>query len=386
MVAIAEIPKGYRKTDVGVIPKEWEVDSISQLASITTGSKNTQDKIDDGDFPFFVRSQTVERINSYSFDGEAVLTAGDGVGTGKVFHYIKGKFDFHQRVYKISDFKKKLDGYFFYLYFSNHFLNRIMQMTAKSSVDSVRMEMIADMKIPHPPTNAEQKSIATVLSDIDKLIANLDEILLKKRNVKQGAMQELLTGKKRLPGFSGEWEVKTIKETTDCIDNLRVPLNDNQRSKMQGDIPYCGANGVLDYVNDYVVDDDIILIAEDGGYFDEYEYRPIAYRMIGKCWVNNHAHILKAKTNFNQGFIFYSLVHKNILRFLASGTRAKLNKSEMYKIEIDVPSEKSEQSAIAQVLSDMDVEIEDLEQKLNKYRMIKQGMMQELLTGKTRLI
>ena len=106
---------------------------------------------------------------------------------------------------------------------------------------------------------------------------------------------------------------------------------------MQGDIPYCGANGVLDFVNDFVVDDDIILMAEDGGYFDEYASRPIAYRMSGKSWVNNHAHILKAKAGADQAFLFYSLVHKNILPFLASGTRAKLNKSEMAKILVGSP-------------------------------------------------
>ena len=111
---------------------------------------------------------------------------------------------------------------------------------------------------------------------MDALIGGLDQLIAKKRHVKQGVMQELLTGKRRLPGFSGKWELKTIEETTDCLDNMRVPLNENQRSQMQGEIPYCGANGVLDYINDYVVDDDIILIAEDGGYFDEYESRPIA--------------------------------------------------------------------------------------------------------------
>jgi len=149
---MSNISKGYKQTEVGVIPEDWEVEKIKNVSSITTGAKNTQDKIDDGQYPFFVRSQTIEHINSYSSEGEAVLTAGDGVGTGKVFHYINGKFDFHQRVYKISNFNKKLNGYFFYLYFSNNFLNRIMSMTAKSSVDSVRMEMIANMQIPIPPS------------------------------------------------------------------------------------------------------------------------------------------------------------------------------------------------------------------------------------------
>src|SRR5687768_9555124 len=102
----------YKQTEVGLIPEEWEHEKIRDLATITTGKRNTQDRVAEGVFPFFVRSQTVEKINSYSFDGEAVLTAGDGVGTGKVFHYINGKFDFHQRVYKISDFRRDIDGFF----------------------------------------------------------------------------------------------------------------------------------------------------------------------------------------------------------------------------------------------------------------------------------
>ena len=130
-----QVRPGYKQTEIGVIPGDWSIDFIENVAHITTGGRNTQDRVDGGEYPFFVRSQIVERINSYSYDGEAVLTAGDGVGTGKVFHYIKGRFDAHQQVYRISDFSNRVDGYFFYLYFSTHFLNRIMQMTAKSSVE-----------------------------------------------------------------------------------------------------------------------------------------------------------------------------------------------------------------------------------------------------------
>jgi type I restriction enzyme S subunit len=135
------IKTGYKQTEIGVIPEDWEVSPIGNVCEIVTGNKNTQDKIEDGQYPFFVRSQTIEHINSYSFDCEGVLTAGDGVGTGKVFHYINGKFDFHQRVYLMKNFTDKLNGFFFYLHFSNNFYARIMQMTAKSSVDSVRREM-----------------------------------------------------------------------------------------------------------------------------------------------------------------------------------------------------------------------------------------------------
>ncbi|WP_323966293.1 restriction endonuclease subunit S [Aeromonas hydrophila] len=191
-------PKGYKSSELGQIPEDWEVAPIGSVLSITTGARNTQDKVDDGRYPFFVRSQTVERINTYSFDGEAVLTAGDGVGTGKVFHYINGKFDFHQRVYLMYSFGERVSGYFFYLFFSNNFFDRIMSMTAKSSVDSVRREMITDMKMVLP-SKAEQTAIATILSDMDSELNALEQKLAKARDVKQGIMQQLLTGRIRLP-------------------------------------------------------------------------------------------------------------------------------------------------------------------------------------------
>ena len=249
----------------------------------------------------------------------------------------------------------------------------------------ITQQQIGNFLIPFPSLS-EQTAIATILSDMDALIDSLDQLIAKKRALKQGAMQQLLTGKTRLSGFIGEWETKRLGDLVDCFDSARIPLNEAQRAGMQGQYPYCGANGILDYVNDYVLDDDVILIAEDGGYFDEYTHRPIAYRMSGKIWVNNHAHVLKARIGVSQGFLFYSLVHKNILSYLASGTRAKLNKSEMNKIEVSLPLHLAIQERIATVLSDMDAEIVTLEQKRDKTRALKQGMMQELLTGKTRLI
>ncbi|WP_165499018.1 restriction endonuclease subunit S [Gramella sp. KN1008] len=380
----------FKRTEIGEIPKDWKLERIDEFAKIKTGDKDTQDRLEEGSYPFYVRSQKVERINSFSFEGEAVLTSGDGVGVGKIFHYLNGKFDYHQRVYNIHNFRNDVSGKFFYYYFSNHFYDRVMSMTAKSSVDSVRREMISDMQIPLPPTLEEQNAIATTLSNTDDLIAGLEKLIAKKKAIKQGAMQRLLTppskGGKRLPGFSEEWEEKRLSEIAICLDNLRIPLNQSQRNDMSGTIPYCGANGIVDYVNDYTVDDDIILMAEDGGYFDEYKTRPIAYRMNGKCWVNNHAHIIKANSENCQNFLFYQLVHKNIMDYITGGTRAKLNKSALMNLPVWVVNDLKEQEAISRILNDMDIEIEALEAKKTKYEQVKQGMMQELLTGKTRLV
>jgi type I restriction enzyme S subunit len=276
--------------------------------------------------------------------------------------------------------------YVYYALQSECCQKQITLQTIGQAVKGINIRDVKELEIALPSQIPEQRAIAAALSDVDELLGGLDRLIAKKRDLKQAAMQQLLTGQTRLPGFKGEWEVKSLSQAVDCLDNLRVPLNESQRARMKGDIPYCGANGVLDYVNSYLIDDDIILMAEDGGYFDEYETRPIAYRMSGKCWVNNHAHILKSKADFDQGFLFYSLVHKNILPFLASGTRAKLNKSELFKIEVYCPNSKTEQASIAEVLSDMDAEITALEQRREKTKAIKQAMMQELLTGRIRLV
>ena len=177
-------------------PKEkWEVKKLGDMSVIYTGKKNNQDKIENGKYPFFVRSQNVERINSYSFDGEAILIPGEG-NLGSIVHYINGKFDFHQRVYKVSDFVG-LDGKFLYWYFRMYFGNHAMQNTVKATVDSIRLPTLQEFKIQFP-SFTEQTRIATILSDMDAELEALEQQLHKARQIKQGMMQELLTGRVRL--------------------------------------------------------------------------------------------------------------------------------------------------------------------------------------------
>jgi type I restriction enzyme, S subunit len=405
-----QLPEGYKQTEVGVIPEDWRVDRIGFLALISTGSRNTQDRVDDGKYPFFVRSQTVEKINSYSFDGEAVLTAGDGVGTGKVFHYINGKFDIHQRVYKISDFKSNLNGFFFYKYFSKYFYERIMSMTAKSSVDSVRMEMIADMLLPLPHQE-EQRAIAQALYDIDALIASLGKLIAKKRHLKSATMQQLLTGKKRLPGFGEgkgykqtevgvipeDWEIKQISEITDTDpENLTTKAHAEYKFK---------------YISLEDVDHGVLK-----GYSDQiFCTSPSRARRVLRCgdvllstvrpnlkshlifnkneddWVCSTGFaVLRCKNGLSiPEFLFSHLFSRNIdnqIETLIAGSNyPAINSSDVRKLKILVPDVR-EQSAIATVLSDMEAEITALETRRAKTQAIKQGMMQELLTGRTRLV
>ncbi|MGS3490904.1 restriction endonuclease subunit S [Klebsiella pneumoniae] len=386
------IPTGYKQTEVGIIPEDWGVDSIGHLLSITTGKKNTQDKVDDGTYPFFVRSQTIEKINSYSFDGEGVLTAGDGVGTGKIFHYLKGKFDFHQRVYLMYNFKETLDGYFFYIIFSNYFYDRIMSMTAKSSVDSVRREMIADMKITLPPKN-EQTAIALVISDTDALINALERLLEKKQAIKTATMQQLLTGRIRLTQFAKhpdgtikgykfsdlghipeDWEEREIGQFAPLQRGFDLPAS----KRSEGLYPVVYSNGIVNTHNHFQVKGPGVVTGRSG--------------TLGKVhhiecdfWPHNTSLWVTKFINSDSKFVYYIFKYIGFERFASGSGVPTLNRNDAHSFKVAIPSSLKEQTAIATVLSDMDAELVTLEKKLAKVRDIKQGMMQQLLTGRIRL-
>ena len=232
---------------------------------------------------------------------------------------------------------------------------------------AVNMIDLKNYEFSLPPAK-DQRHIARSLSSIETHISALQALIAKYEAIKKAPVNLLLEPK-------AGWKRMKLDEICMCLDNYRKPVNEVERAGMQGDIPYCGANGIVDYVNDFTIDDSIILIAEDGGYFDQYESRPIAYRMSGKAWINNHAHILKAKSDYCQAFIFYSLEHKDITPFITSGTRAKLTKGELSNIEIDTPSSFQEQRKIAEQITAIDNVLADYKAQLEKARQLKAGMM-----------
>lgn len=382
---------------------KWKEAPVKDLVKIETGSRNTEDKNDDGQYPFFVRSQTVERIDSFHYDCEAVLTAGDGVGTGKVFHYINGKFDAHQRVYVMSQFKQEVLGKYFYYWFSKNFYAEVAKYTAKSSVDSVRRQMIAGMVISLPSAE-EQEKIVGVLSDVDTLITDLQKLIRKKKDIRQGTMQMLVTGKKRLDGFDGEW----------------VKINLSKNSKLKARIGWQGLTTAeyLDEGYSYLItgtDFKDGRIEWNGCHYvdcDRYAQDPNIQVSNGDLLLTKDGTIgkvafvtdLKRPATLNSGvflvkpitdaytahFMFYVLessVFKDFLQQLSAGSTINhLYQKDLVKFDLFVPPTKEEQEAIAGILFDMDCDIHKLEEKLSKYQKVKQGMMEELLTGKVRLV
>ena len=262
-----------------------------------------------------------------------------------------------------------------------------MQMTAKSSVDSVRMEMIAEMQIPLPPTLKEQTAIATALSDTDAWINSLEQLLTKKRQIKQGAMQELLQPN---PEASGGWEVKKLGEIGQIKMCKRIF---NFQTSETGEIPFFKIGTFGREPNAFISRNLFEEFKIKFSYPKKGDVLISAAGTIGRTVVFNGEESYFQDSNIiwidnNENIITNTLL-KYVLKIVKyrteGGTIQRLYNSILNNTSFNCPP-KSEQNQIVKTLSDMDEEIGQLESKLEKAKQLKQGMMQELLTGKTRLI
>jgi type I restriction enzyme S subunit len=179
------------------IPEHWELTRMRYLCDIGTGGKDTENREDDGEYPFYVRSQTVERISTYSFDGEAILTAGDGVGVCKVWHYVNEKFDYHQRVYRMSDFKGIVGKYLYY-YLKENFVKEVMKLSAKSTVDSLRRPMFQNFQIAFGSMEEQDEIIEFIDGQnekIEALISKYEQEIELLKEYRTALISEVVTGK-----------------------------------------------------------------------------------------------------------------------------------------------------------------------------------------------
>jgi len=176
-----------------------------------------------------------------------------------------------------------------------------------------------------------------------------------------------------------DWQMCTIEDCCEILDSRRIPLNQDQRRERKGDIPYWGANGILDYVDDYLFNEPLILMAEDGGYFEEAKTRPICNLIDGKCWVNNHAHVLRTKSGVLREWVYFWFVHRDITHYINGGTRSKLNQADLRKLPLALPKF-SVQKKIASILSSVDDAIHATQAVIDQTRRVKQGLLQQILT------
>ncbi len=365
---------------------EWVEKELGKISKIKTGNKDTQDKMENGKYPFFVRSNTIERINTYSFDGEAILTAGDGVGVGKVFHYLNTKFDYHQRVYNIHNFDENIFGKYIYYYFADRFYRRVIKLSAKNSVDSVRMDMISKMIIPLPQ-KPEQQKIANFLTSIDQKI----EQLTKKENLlvayKKGVMQKIFSQEIRFRDENGEvygdWKITKLSEITKINQGLQIPISERHLEKVSDSFFYI-TNEFLRKNSDkkyfiknpplsVICTKDDILMTRTGNTGQ-------VVTGVDGAFHNNFFKI-KYDKSINKDFFVYFLRLKEtqnmILRLAGTSTIPDLNHGDFYKLKINLPS-KAEQTKIANFLSSIDKKIEQVNRQIEESKGFKKGLLQQM--------
>lgn len=369
---------------------KWQVFNLEELSDVTTGNKDTQNRLDDGEFPFFVRSQTVEKINSYAYDGEAVLTSGDGVGVGKNFHYINGKFDYHQRVYCIFNFKSQVSGKYIFYYFSEKFNKRVMGLSAKNSVDSVRRSMITEMPI-SIPTLSEQTKIANFLTAIDEKISLLTQKHDLLTQYKKGVMQQIFSQELRFKDDGGgdfpEWEEATLGEIGKFKSG--TGFSDSEQGGTSG-IPFYKVSDMnlaenkleMLVANNYVSDDQIskmkykvisdeaIVFAKVGAAIFLERKRKAKNFLIDN---NMMAFIPSCQINFIKHFMDSIRLSK----FAQVGALPSYNASDLSIIEISVPCIK-EQTKIANFLTAIDDKINVTQTQLQAVKQYKQGLLQQM--------
>lgn len=408
------IPKGYKQTEIGIIPEDWEVDTIEEVAKVFRGGSprpiesfltseingvnwikigdvsvnskyivSTKEKIIPEGIAFsrFVKKGAFILSNSMSFGRPYILKI-DGC--------------IHDGWLVIQDYEEKFNRDFLY-YVLRHSttLNQYKSLAAGSGVLNLKKEIVNEVLVQYPSI-PEQEAIATALSETDELIQKLDKLISKKKDIKKGAMQELLTGKKRLPGFSGEWVEKKLGDIANfehghglakadliedgdkkCIHYGQLFTDYKEsikaikfKTNISENLTYSKANDVLMPTSDVTPRGlaTASCIHEKG------------------VVLGGGILIIRLHEGYNGVFLSYFITQnkEKILKLTKGSTVFHIYANDLSNLEISFPGY-TEQTEIIKVLSDMDSEIEELEQKRNKYQMIKEGMMQQLLTGRIRL-
>ncbi|MCM8622260.1 MAG: restriction endonuclease subunit S [Candidatus Accumulibacter sp.] len=375
----------------------WRRVPLADLADFRSGSRNTNTADANGQYPFFVCSSEVLNCREFDFDEEAVIMAGNNADGVFHLHHHSGKFAARQRTYVITPKSSQLDCRWLYRQLS--ILQSAFRAAAiGTTTQYVTIGMLRGAEIPIPPLEV-QRAIAEALSDVDALLGALDRLIAKKRDLKQAAMQQLLTGQTRLPGFHGEWEVKRLNELAD-IRGGGTPSTTEPRF-WDGDIPWCTPTDITALNGHKYLSETSRMITHHGLKASSAEVIPApsivmtSRATIGECAINT------VPVSTNQGFknfvpfattdvefLYYLLAtqKQGFISLCAGSTFLEIGKTQLAAYEVNLPSEKDEQTAIAKVLSEMDAELAGLEQRRDKTRDLKQAMMQELLTGRTRLV
>jgi type I restriction enzyme S subunit len=425
-----DVKPGYRQTEVGVIPEDWEVKPARQLGTPVRGGSPRpagDPRYFNGSFiPWLTvaaltnipQSQLVvsETMSFLTEEGSLrsrtlapgtliIANSGATLGVAKILGI---KCCANDGIAALLNLRKQVSPHFL-AHFINTKTDYLRDVVATGNGQpNLNTELIGNFSIPLPPTKTEQEAIANVLSDADALIESLEQLLIKKRQIKHGATQELLTGKRRLPGFSSEWMEVTLGQMGKCLRGVSYdPAIDLSHSDSDSTVRLLRSNNVqegsvifadMQYVNRARVSADQLLRLNDilvcmangsrdlvgkAGHFSADDGFRYTFGAFMGCFRPN---VQAADPDFVFSLFQTQVYRTHILILLAGSSINNLTPGSVEALVIRVPPERAEQAAIAAVLSDMDCEIGALEGKVAKARRIKQAMMQELLTGRIRLV
>ncbi len=400
------IPPGYKQTEVGIIPEEWELSSVGREYEIKLGKmldaeKNVGvakpylgnravqwDRIDISDLPTVPMSRSdLEKFRLHK--GDLLVCEGGEVGRAAIWEAPLQECYYQKAIHRLRSlrgFDSRLMAAFLRRYSDSGLLSNYVTQT---SIAHLPREKFMEVPLPVPPP-PEQRAIATALSDVDALLAGLDRLIAKKRDLKQAAMQQLLTGQTRLPGFKGKWEVKRLGEICE-IAMGRTPPRLNQAFWGHGykwlsiaDLQSKVVSDSKEEITELAAS--TMTIIPKGTLLMSFKLSLGRLCFAGCDLFTNEAICSFNKVQANADFLYYVLRRTDFSLYGKQAVKGyTLNKESLRIIEVSLPP-LSEQTAIAEELTEMDAELATLEQRREKTRALKQAMMQELLTGRTRLV
>ena len=382
---------GYKLTEVGVIPEAWEAEPIGRCLKIRHGKSQHEVVSASGEYPIFGTGGEMGRASRPLYSKPSVLIGRKG--TIDAPRYLDTPFWTVDTLF-YSEVFENVDAKFMFYQFC---LVDWYAYNEASGVPSLNAKTIEKIQIPYPPSKLEQRAIAAALSDIDSLLAKLDTLIAKKRNIKQATMQQLLTGQTRLPGFSGEWEVKRLGDVAKITRGASPRPIDNpiwfDETSSVGWVRISDVTKSGMFLRETTQHLSLLGIKSS---------RPVNHGslIMSICATVGRPVITELETCIHDGFVAFDKLLVNqtylyyALKFIEddwskhgqTGSQMNLNTALINRTVISVPKSADEQTAIAAVLSDMDTELATLETRRDKTQALKQGMMQELLTGRIRLI
>ena len=409
----AHIRPGYKLTEVGVIPEDWDSGSLGRFWDVTDCKHITAEFVSTGGIPVAsireVQSKYIDLENAkkttekYYFSlieggrkpqsGDLIMSRNATVGEVAQVEEWHPPFAMGQDVCLLRKKSKNYStSYLQKVFQSPVIVNQLTNLMVGSTFKRINVEQIRNFSVPMPPVH-EQRAIGDILSDIDALISGLDQLIAKKRDIKQAAMQQLLTGQQRLPGFSGEWEVKQLGEvfsiSTGQSKSAYIATYGNYWIVDMGSVSTNGkliVSKATDFKGDFLNAGDLVMPKDDiggGGIIGR-----VGYIDANETYVlSDHVYRLKANCG-NPLFLSYAIngyrINSALRKKVIGSAQLGLSRKSVEEQEITLPP-LEEQTTIATILSDMDSELATLETRREKARQIKQGTMQELLTGRVRL-